>query len=141
MGKIAREIGAVVAGTVFQNAAGDVDARIFFVGEFDIGKGFVIAQEDVEARLVLLNEIVFKGESFLVVIDLDKIDVARFGDETTGLGFRQPIFIEITSDAATKILRFADVQNLPFAIFVEVNARLGGKLRYFLAEFHLAAII
>ena len=139
MGKIAGEIRAIIAGAVFENAAGDVNAGIFFVGEFDVRKSFVIAQQDVEARFVLLDEVVFKGERFLVVIDLNKIDVACFGDETTGLGFRQPDFIEVTPYTATKILRFPDIQNLPFAIFVKVNARLGGKLRYFLAEFHLAA--
>ena len=139
MRQIAREIRAIVTGAVFENAPGDVDARIFFVGEFDVREGFVIAQEDVEARFVLLDEVVFKGERFLIVIDLNKINVARFGDETTGLGFRQPVFIEVTPYAAAKILRLADVEILPFAIFVKVNARLGGKLRYFLAEFHLAA--
>ena len=109
--------------------------------KFDIWVSFVVAQQNIEARLVLFDEIVLKGERFLVVINLNKIDVARFGNQTTGLGFRQPVFVEIASDAAAQILRLADVQNLPFAIFVEVNARLGGKLRYFLAEFHLAAII
>ena len=51
MGKIAGEIRAIIAGAVFENAAGDVNAGIFFVGEFNVRKSFVIAQQDVEARL------------------------------------------------------------------------------------------
>jgi hypothetical protein len=46
---------SVVARPVLQNAACDVNARIFFIGEFNVRKRLVVAQQDVKARLILLN--------------------------------------------------------------------------------------
>jgi len=63
---------------------------------------------------------------------LNEIDIARFGNQTSGFGFRQPVFIEIASDAAAEIIRFADVKNLSLCVFVEVNAWPDGKLRNFI---------
>jgi hypothetical protein len=44
----------IVAGPVFQNPARDIHSRVSFVGQPYIGEGFVVAQENVEAGLVLL---------------------------------------------------------------------------------------
>jgi tetratricopeptide (TPR) repeat protein len=84
----------------------------------------------------LLDEIVFKRQRFFVVVDLYEVNVAGFGNQTSGFCFRQPVFIEIAPDAAAKVFRFANVENLSFCVLVEVNAGLGGKLRNFLAKFH-----
>ena len=49
------------------------------------GIGLVVAQQDVEARLPLLDEVVLERQRFLVVVDQDVVDVARFGDQRAGL--------------------------------------------------------
>jgi len=134
--QISGKIRAEITAAVLHNAPGHVNARIFFVCQPDVWECLVIAQQDVKARLVLLDEIVFKRQSFFVVVDLYKIDVARFGNQASGLCFRQPVVIKITAHAAAKVLRLADIEDTPLCIFVEVNARPGGKLRNFLAKFH-----
>ena len=131
--QIPREVGAVVGRSVSENAACDVDAGITFVRQPDVRIGFVISKQDVKAGLVLLDQVVFERKCLFIVVDLYEVDVMRFGNETSRLGFRQPIFIEITPDAAAKILGFADVENRSLCILVEVNTRLNRKLRYFLA--------
>ena len=78
--QIAWEKRAVVSATVFQNAARYVNTRVMLIGELDVGKCFVVAQQNVEARFVLLDEVVFERERFFVVVDLNKIDIARFPD-------------------------------------------------------------
>ena len=54
------EIGAEIHRAVFGQAAGDVDPREFLEGGVaDVRVGFVVAQEDIEFRFILLDEIVF----------------------------------------------------------------------------------
>ena len=56
IGEVRWEKGAVVFGLVFLEAAGDVDAGPAFAeGEFDVGISLVVAQENVEAWLLLLD--------------------------------------------------------------------------------------
>ena len=129
--EIAREIWAVVARTVAENATRDIDARVFFVCELNVRIRFVVAQQYVEAWFVLLDEIVFERERFLIVVDLNEIDIARFRDQASGLDFGEPVLIEIASYTAAKVLGFANVKNLSLCVFIEVNARPGRKLRYF----------
>ena len=76
--QIAGEVGPEVGGAVFQQPARDVDARILFAGQLDVRIGLVVAQQDVEARLVLLDEIVLERQRFFVVVDQDVVDIARF---------------------------------------------------------------
>ncbi len=72
VGEAGREIRAEIKRAVFDEAARDVDARIFFeCGVADVGIGFVVAQQDVELRLVPLDEIVFEREGLSFVVDDD----------------------------------------------------------------------
>ena len=66
---------------VLLQAAGNVDAGVPLIGELDIRVGFVVAQQDVEARLVLLDEIVFEGECLFFVVDQDVVDSRASRDE------------------------------------------------------------
>ena len=59
--QVRREVGAEVRGTILAQAPGHVNARIFFVRQLDIREGLVVAQQDIKTRLVLLNQVVFKG--------------------------------------------------------------------------------
>ena len=79
--QIAREIGAVVGAAVLSEPPRDVNTRELLACQLDVGVGLVVAQQDVEARLVLLDQVVFKRQRFLVVIDFDEVDVTGFGDQ------------------------------------------------------------
>ena len=76
--QIAREVGPVVSGPILDQPPRYIDARKSFAGQFDVRIGLVVAQQDVETRLVLLDEVVFERERFLLVIDENVVDVARF---------------------------------------------------------------
>ena len=107
--QITREVRTEVRAAVLDQAAGDVDAGIFLGGHLDVGVGLVIAEQDVEAGLVLLDEVVFKGQRLLLVIDQDVIDVAGFGDERSGFGIGQTVDRKVTANAVAQVLRLADV--------------------------------
>jgi len=136
MREVPREERPIVARAILQNAAGHINAGISFICELYVGKRFVVSQQHVETRLVLLDEVVFKRQCFLVVVYLDEIQVSGFGNQTACLSFRQTVVVKIAPYAAANILRFADVNDLSLPVFIKVNARLGRKLRYFLTKFH-----
>ncbi len=77
MRQVGREVRAVVSGAILAQAARHVDARVFFAGQLDVGVGLVVAQQDIEARLVLLDEVVFERQRLFFVVDQDVVDIAR----------------------------------------------------------------
>ncbi len=85
--EVAGEIGAEVGGAVLAQAAGDEDLGVA-VGEreLDVGVGLVVAQQNVEARLALLDEVVFERERFVLVGDGDVFEVDGLAHERAGLG-------------------------------------------------------
>ena len=85
VGQIGREVGTVVDAAVFAQAAGDVNPRPALAErELHVGVSLVVAQQDVEARLALLDEIVFERERLFVVGDDDVVDVGGFAHQGAG---------------------------------------------------------
>ena len=78
IGEVAGEVRAVISRAVFAQAARDEDfGEAVGEGELDVGVGLVVAQQNVEARLALLDEIVFEREGFVLVGDEDGIRCRR----------------------------------------------------------------
>ena len=127
---------AEVSGAVLAQAAGDVDARVALAGQLDVGVGLVVAQQHVEARLVLLDEIVLEGEGFLFVVDQNVVDVARFRDQASGLDIGQLVLGKIAAHAVPQHLGFADVDDLAAAVLVQIHAGRQRKLRCLFTEVH-----
>src|SRR5882762_370389 len=104
------EIRAEVERAVFFDAPSKVDARVFFArGEFDVGISFVVPKHNVELRVVLLDEIVFKGEGFAFVGDDDGFEVGDFAGERAGFSVGPARFEKIRSDTTAEGARFAYV--------------------------------
>ncbi len=82
IGEIARKIGAVVGSAVLAQAAGDEDFGIA-VGEreLDVRVSLVVAEQDVEAWLALLDEIVFKRQCFMLVGDENVFEIDGLAHE------------------------------------------------------------
>jgi hypothetical protein len=109
VGQIAGEVRAEVGGAILAQTPGDVDAGEFLIGELDVGVGFVVAEKDIEAGLVLLDEVIFQAQGFFFVVDGDVGDIAGAVDEGAGFGFEQAVVIEVVANAGTEIFGFADV--------------------------------
>jgi hypothetical protein len=84
----------------------------------------VVAQLDVEARLVLLDELILEDRRFLLADGDHRLevahDLAQDGDEVPGVG---PTLLEVAADARAQALRLADVDDLPLLAEEEVTAR------------------
>jgi hypothetical protein len=127
VGQVAGEVGAEVGGTIAAQAAGDEDLGVAVgEGELDVGVGLVIAQEDIEAWLALLDEVVFEGKGLVLVGDDDVIDVDGLAHERAGLGVGLRSFEEVRADARAQVFGLADVDDLALGVFVEVAAGRGG---------------
>jgi len=116
---------------VLAEAAGDEDAGELFGGEFDVGVGFVVAEEDVEAGFVLLDEGVFEGEGLLFVVDDDVVEVAGLCDEGASFGVGEGVLGEVVADAGAEDFGLADVEDLSVGVLVEIDAWEEGQLRDF----------
>ena len=105
-------------------------------GELDVGVGLVVAEEDVEAGLALLDEIVLKREGFVLVGDGDVFNVNGFAHERAGLGVRLRGREEVAANAGAQVLGLADVDDDAFGVLVEIAARTSGQRANFLVEIH-----
>lgn len=129
MGQVAREVGAEVGTAILPQTAGYEDLGITIVhSELDIRVGFVVAEQDVEAWLALLDEVVFKGKGFALVVDGDVFDVDGFPHERAGLAVVDLVgFEKVGANAGAKVLCLADVDDHALSVFIEIAAGGGGK--------------
>ena len=137
MGEVAGEIGAVVGAAVFAQAAGDEDFGIAVAeGELDVRVGLVVAKQDIEAWLALLDEVVFKGEGLVLVVDEDVVDVDSLAHERAGLGVGLGAFEQVGADAGAEVLGLADVDDFAVGVLVEVDPGLSREGADFFLEVH-----
>ena len=137
VGQVAGKVGAVVGGAVLAQAAGDEDfGEAVGEGELDVGVGFVVAEQDIEAGLALLDEVVFKGQRLVLVGDQDVVEIDGLAHQRAGFGVGLRGFKQIGPHAGAQVLGLADVDDLALGVFVEVNAGLGGEGADFLVEVH-----
>ena len=132
-----REKRAEVERAVFAQAAGDVDARIFLKGrEANVGIGLVVAQQHVEFRLVLLDEIVFERQGLALVVHDDVVEVGDFAHQRAGLGIGPARFQEVGAHAGAQRAGLADVEDRAQRVLEQVHAGLGGQIARLFPEFH-----
>jgi len=137
IGEIGREVRAVVGAAVLAQAARDVHAReALGQGEFHVGVSLVVAQQDVEAWLLLLDQVVLKGQRFFVIGDDYVVDVDGLADERAGFRVFPTAFVKVGRDPRAQVLGLADVNDFAFGVFVEVNAGGSRQAADFLWEIH-----
>ena len=89
-----------------------------------MGVLLVVFEKDIEDRLVLLDEIRFKRESFDLVIGDDEVDVGYASDEIAGPELLRAVGMKVLADTIAKILRFADIDYLGLPVPEEIAAGL-----------------
>ena len=94
--EVGREVRTVVGTAVFAKSPGDVDARVALAQrELYIRVCLIVAKKDVEARLALLDEIIFKRERLLVVGNDDVVNVDGLADQGPRFRIVKAAFMEI----------------------------------------------
>jgi hypothetical protein len=96
----------------------------------------VIAQEDVEAWLLLLDQVVLKRQRLFLVVYDDVLDVYRLTEQAPGFSVLVRALHEVRPHPGTQALRFADVDHFSLGVLVQVHAGSGGEGADFLVEIH-----
>ena len=134
--QVGREVGTEIGGAVLAQAPRHVHTRVALAGQLDVGVGFVVAQQHVEARLVLLDQVVFERQRFLFVIHQNVVDIARFRDQAARFGISQLVFGKVAAHPMPQHLGFADVDDPAAAVLVQIHARRQRELRCLVTEVH-----
>jgi len=138
VGEVSGEVRAEVGRAVFAEPTRDEDFWVA-VGEreLDVGVSFVVAQEDVEARLALLDQVVFEGQGFALIGDEDVFDVDGLAHERAGLGVGGLVGgEEVRTHARAQVLGLAHIDDLALGVLVEVAAGAGGEGADFVVDVH-----
>ena len=102
-----------------------VHARIFFERRVaNVRICLVVAQQHVEFRLVLLDQIVFKRQRLFLVVHDDVIHVGNFAHQRPGLRVLPARLQKVRPHAAAQRTRLAHVQNLPAGVLEQVHPGL-----------------
>ena len=137
MSQVGREVRTVVCTPVFLQSSRDEDlGETLSQGEFDVRICLIVAQQNIEARLLLLDEVVLKSQRFPLVFDDDVLNVDRFAHQRAGLGILRRRLQQIGAHSRPQALCLADVDHLPLGVLVHVHARADGQCANFLLQIH-----
>ena len=78
-------------------SAAYVDARVTLGRQLDVGIGLIVTQQDVIARLVPVDQVVFERQRFLLVIDVMK-SMSRAWNQRAGFDVGQALVEEVAAD-------------------------------------------
>src|SRR5580692_6202036 len=96
----------------------------FECGIANVGVGLIVTKKDVELRLVLLDQIIFKGERLFYVVDDNVIDVGNFTHQRAGLGVLYGLIEKIGTDTIPQRLSFSDVKHFLGSVLKKIHAGL-----------------
>ena len=116
--------------------AGNEDAGKFLAGNTDPGIGLRVLEENVVARLVLLDEIVLQQQGVGLGIDHGILCVGDFAHQDTGLGIEPLRRHEILRHPLVEVLGLTHINHLSLGVIVSVDAGGMGKQGYFLSDRH-----
>ena len=120
--QVGREVGAVVGAAIFSKAARDIDSRESLPqSELYVRISLIVAQQDVETRLSLLDEIIFESKRLFVVGDDDIVNIHRFAYQGSSLRVLNAAFVKIGANPAAEVLGLADINNLALCVLVEIH--------------------
>src|SRR5208283_3220498 len=132
-----RKVGTKIERAVFLDAAREINAGIFFgQSELDIGISLIVAKDDVELGLVLLDEIVFEGEGLALVGNDDGFEVGDFPGQRAGFGVGPARLQEVGTHTVAQGTCFTHIDDGAAGVLEEVHAGLFGEQSGFFAGFH-----
>ncbi len=137
MRQVAGEKGAVVGASVFAQPAGDKDLGVAVgQGQLDVGVGLVVAQQDVETRLALLDEVVLKRQGLLLVFHQDVIHVHGFAHERACFGVGLGSLKQVRTYPGAEVFGLADVDYVALCVAVQIHPGPGGQGAYLFVQIH-----
>ena len=134
-----RAVGAEIPRTVLDNAPGQEHLRKIVGRNAYPRIGLRVLQQDVVARLVLLDQIVFQQEGVGFGLHHGILRVGDLADEDARLPVKARRVDEILGHPFVEVLGLADIDYRPVGIVITVHARRMRKQRYLLSYVHSSA--
>ena len=114
-------IGAEVAALPALGAPVQGEPRKLAVRQVDIGVGFVVTQQDVVDRLVLLDQVVLQQQRLDLAVQHSDLDVGDVGHHRHGFRL-QPAGAEVAGNPVFQVFGLAHVQQPPLGVVHLVHA-------------------
>lgn len=97
---------------------------------------FVVLEQDVETRFVLLDQVRFENESLDLVIDDDELKIRDQFDELPGFRVEIPARLKILADAAPQVFGLSNVDYSAGRVLVYINAGIRRQYLEFFVDRH-----
>src|SRR5471032_639538 len=112
----------------FIHRAAIVDhARRVAAGDLQVGIRFIVAEQDVEARVLRLDQVVFQDQRLGLAVR-DRGLQPRDALDHHGDAWAAEVFLEVVRDALLQVARLADVEQLVVDVEIAVHTRQVGQL-------------
>ena len=108
-------------------------------GELQVGMVLVVAEEDVEAGLVALDEVVLEGQRLHLRVREHEVEVGDLGDHVAALGVDGPRGLEVRAHAVAQHAGLAHVEDVALRVLEHVHAGTHGQRLELLRQAHLNA--
>ena len=136
------DVGPAVGVAVLRRAPHDVEPRVLLgQGELQVGMVLVVAEQDVVARLVPLDEVVLEGEGLHLGVGDDQVEVGDLGDHGPLVRVPGARGLEVGADAVPQHAGLAHVEDPPLRVLEEVDAGPRGEAVELLARLIRQSII
>ena len=137
MGQAAGKVRSKILRAILLDPACYVNARIFFLNrQLKIRIGFVVAQKDVEFRLVLFDEVVLEGKCLSFIVHYDIFQVGDLSAKRAGLSIGDARSEEIGPDPMAEDFCFANVEDFAKGIPKQINSGLERESFGFFGQLH-----
>ena len=121
-------VGPEVAGTLDAHAPDHEHARERLAQRHgDVRVALVVREADVEAGLVLLDEVVLEQQGLGLVRNDDRLEVGDLANQRRVVGAVRVIRSEVARHPLAQALRLPDVEHFARGVLPEVDAGLVGK--------------
>ena len=100
----------------------------------------IVFEEDIEARLVLLDEVRLENQGLDLVVHDDELEIRDQPDQLSRLRIVITARLKIRPDAVAKVLCFADIQDLAGLIPVNVDTGICRQRFEFFRDGHIFII-
>ena len=134
--EVGREVRSIIRRAVLAQLARHIHPRIPLRRQLDVRIGFVVAQQNVVARLLLLDQVVFKRQRLALVAHHDVFNIDGFTQQASGLGVLAGALHKIRAHPRPQVLRLANVDDLAFGVLVEIHARIDRNRFDLLIQIH-----
>ena len=126
-GERRRQERAVIIRAVADDLSRNDHLRERLIREFQMRVRFIVLEENIEARLMLFDEVRFQDEGLDLVIDDDKFKIGDHFNQLPRLRVLMPARLKILTNAVSQVLCLADVNDLAGGIFMDINTGTRGQ--------------